>query len=331
MRAIEIECHNLALDLGRSRGKKMPSWANGHQRVDQLLPQAVLDALPVLIAVLDRQGNVLKANTACESFTIHNGFVSTYGVVGVEYRKVLEKMCVTQPDVLQAAMDGIAAVTCGSKPMFQMEHCVVTPVRSHWFTMQVTPVSGLQGQVVVSHQDINQLKVAELASLNMANVDELTGALSRRRFLNIAQQELERSLRYATPMIVLMLDLDHFKQINDLHCHATGDAVLKDFVTTINAVLRTQDIVGRLGGEEFCVLLPNTTREGGFALARRIVVTVANSPVAMGTGLIRYTVSIGASCMQGESTFSELLHLADLALYRAKSNGRNGVAIEPEQ
>jgi diguanylate cyclase (GGDEF)-like protein len=327
----ENECRNPAIDLGRIRGKKMPSWANGQHRVDQLLPQAVLDALPVLIAVLDRQGNVLKANMACESFSILNGLVSTYGVVGVEYRKVLEKMCAAQPDALQAAMDGIAAVISGSEPMFQMQHCVVTPIRSHWFTMQVTPVSGLQGQVVVIHQDISQLKAAELASLNMANVDELTGALSRRNFLAVAQQEVERSLRYETPLMVLMLDLDHFKQINDLHCHATGDAVLKHFVATIGAVLRTQDVVGRLGGEEFCVLLPNTTREGGFALARRIVETVANSPVAMGAHVIRYTVSVGATCMHGEATFAELLHLADMALYRAKNEGRNGVAIEPPQ
>jgi len=325
MHTIAIEFVNQALGLGLIRHMARP------QPLHDADPgqQAVFDALPLLIAVLDPQGRVVQANAACERFAAQNGFACVQGVVGAPYRDVLEVISAAQPLVFQAALAGIEAVSSGLIPHFQMDHCVPSPTQDHWFTMQVTPVSGMHAQVVVSHHDISQVKAAELASMAMANVDELTGALSRRKFLAVAEQELSRAVRYSMPLMVLMLDLDHFKQINDTHCHAGGDAVLKGFVQTVTAVLRTQDVMGRLGGEEFCVLLPNTTRKGGYALAQRIVDTVAISPVHLGWRTIDYTVSIGASCLAGEAAFADLLRRADVALYRAKNAGRNRVATEP--
>jgi diguanylate cyclase (GGDEF)-like protein len=131
--------------------------------------------------------------------------------------------------------------------------------------------------------------------------------------------------------MVLMLDLDHFKLVNDKYGHAAGDAVLQAFVQSVTGVLRESDFIGRLGGEEFAVLLPNTTLEGGSALAHRIIDSVRAMPVPVGKELIAYTVSIGAGCLHGEASFAALLGQADAALYRAKKGGRDRLEVNPIQ
>jgi diguanylate cyclase (GGDEF)-like protein len=184
-------------------------------------------------------------------------------------------------------------------------------------------------RLVVSHEDVTQIKTAELSSLTLANRDTLTGALSRRNFFNLAEQEVARSIRYALPLMVLMLDLDHFKVINDRYGHAAGDVILQKFVQTVTGVLRESDLIGRIGGEEFAVLLPNTPLEGGGALAQRIVDRVRADPVQVNGHLIAYTVSIGAGCLSSETSFAALLSLADAALYRAKDGGRDRLEVGP--
>jgi len=154
-------------------------------------------------------------------------------------------------------------------------------------------------------------------------VDHLTGALSRQHFMNLADQEMARSQRYELPLVVLMLDLDHFKLVNDGYGHAAGDAVLQSFVQTVKSVLRESDVIGRLGGEEFAVLLPNTTQQGGVVLANRILESVRASPVAVGDQRIAYSVSIGAGYLDKQKTFAELLGQCDEALYQAKHAGRD--------
>ena len=130
--------------------------------------------------------------------------------------------------------------------------------------------------------------------------------------------------------MVLMLDLDHFKTINDKYGHAAGDVVLQKCVQTVTGVLRESDLIGRIGGEEFAVLLPNTPLEGGRALAQRVVEGVRANPVHVNGKAIFYTVSIGAGCLAGEHSFAELLGLADAALYRAKNAGRDRLEMGPE-
>jgi diguanylate cyclase (GGDEF)-like protein len=143
----------------------------------------------------------------------------------------------------------------------------------------------------------------------------------------LAELELARSLRYALPLVVLMLDLDHFKDVNDSYGHSTGDAVLQGFVQSVKGVLRESDVMGRIGGEEFAVLLPNTTQEGGCALANRIIGEVRASPVVFKGQSIAYTVSIGASYLTQQTTFGALLAECDAALYRAKKGGRDRLEV----
>ena len=289
--------------------------------------QAVFDSLAAHIAVLDSHGSIIQTNAAWRKYANDNGFGITSEFMTGNYLHVLDHLTGHDSATVQAATLGIASVGSGELAYFQLSQPFFTASDKHWFSMKITPVHDAQERLVVSHEDVTNLKAAELASLTLANTDALTGALSRRNFLNLAEQELARSTRYAMPLMLLMLDLDHFKCINDQHGHAAGDAVLQGFVQTVTGVLRESDLIGRLGGEEFAVLLPNTSLEGGQALAQRIIESVRNSPVSVGCKNIPYTVSIGAGCLSGETTFAVLLGEADAALYRAKNGGRDRLEV----
>jgi len=161
----------------------------------------------------------------------------------------------------------------------------------------------------------------------LANTDELTCALNRRRFFAQGEAERVRVGRYKHPCGLLMLDLDHFKSVNDQHGHATGDAVLKAFADTISALLRNADQFGRIGGEEFAILLPQTDRQGTLNLAERLRQAVAEIQLPNEDGkTIQITTSIGATqLIATDKRLDDALQRADSALYAAKAAGRNRV------
>ncbi len=156
---------------------------------------------------------------------------------------------------------------------------------------------------------------------NLAAHDSLTDAYTRRHMNEACQQELERSRRQGHVMALLLMDLDYFKHINDTHGHQQGDRVLVDFVTRVKALLRRHDQLGRFGGEEFVLLLPETPLDEALAVAERIR-AMADQP----RGTTRCSVSIGVTTNRLDTdTLDTLLARADSALYRAKENGRNRV------
>lgn len=150
--------------------------------------------------------------------------------------------------------------------------------------------------------------------------DSLTGALTRRALFTAGEAELARARRRSSPLSVLMLDLDHFKQINDEHGHLVGDRVLADFVERAHAVLRRPAVLGRYGGEEFVALLPDTDGEQALAVAERL----RASPAA-DASLPCCHVSIGVATARAQDTLEALLNRADAGLYQAKAQGRNQV------
>lgn len=283
--------------------------------------QAVFDALTAQLAVVDDQGVVLQTNAAWRNYVRHQGFVGT----GTEerYQDCLARMTQQNAHLCEAAGEGISAVASGKLPHFQLPEPFFVAASQQWFSLKVTPVLDAQRRVVVSHEDVTLLKAAELASLSLANIDAMTGALSRRHFLELSEQELSRATRYQLPLMLLMLDLDHFKKINDQFGHAMGDAVLQDFVKTVSSVLRDSDLIGRVGGEEFAVLLPSTDQQGGAVFGQRIVELVRGRCLEEHGNRVTYTVSIGGCPMTNETAFSELMLRADAALYKAKHNGRD--------
>lgn len=161
-----------------------------------------------------------------------------------------------------------------------------------------------------------------------ARTDFLTGLPNRRHFLQRAEEELVRAQRYGGGLSLIMLDVDHFKRINDTYGHAAGDAVLRALGERCRALLRTADVPGRLGGEEFAVLLPQTDRMQALDAAERLRAGLASLQVEVpeqGT-LLQFTVSLGvASRGPEDTTLARLLQAADAALYAAKQTGRNRV------
>ena len=154
-----------------------------------------------------------------------------------------------------------------------------------------------------------------------ASHDALTGVLNRGAFFKLAQEAFERSQRHTAPLSVALLDLDHFKQINDVHGHATGDHVLQGFCRSAQQVLRPHDILGRYGGEEFVLLLPNTHQDDAMRLAARLHDTVRKDAAQL-----PYTVSIGLASLDPLThSIDDLLIKADKALYHAKRKGRDRV------
>ena len=162
---------------------------------------------------------------------------------------------------------------------------------------------------------------------DLATRDPLTNLFNRRHFLILAEQEWKRAIRYNRPLCALMLDVDHFKQINDQHGHASGDKALTTVANVIRSTLRATEIAGRYGGDEFVVLLPETTPENGLLVARRICQTVKDYAISSEVGLIDLTTSIGVACITKANrllirSLSELLAQADKALYKAKAAGK---------
>jgi diguanylate cyclase (GGDEF)-like protein len=163
---------------------------------------------------------------------------------------------------------------------------------------------------------------AELRHKRAAGIDALTGLANRRSFF----QEAANLLRAGNgPVALLMIDLDHFKAINDRFGHAVGDKVLKIFAATTVGHLRPTDLVGRLGGEEFAVLLPNASQQGAWIVAERLRSAFAEAAATVDRLPVHATASVGLSLLDSAQDMGALLDLADQALYRAKATGRNRV------
>lgn len=164
----------------------------------------------------------------------------------------------------------------------------------------------------------------------LATTDSLTGALNRGRFMARAAEEVARANRHGRALSILMLDIDFFKRINDTYGHPTGDEAIRSLVRTCRSLVRTSDVLGRLGGEEFALLLPETPLPGAVLLAERLrrALAVTEVRVSGGTGL-HFTVSIGVGMLkEDERCIDPALLRADEALYAAKRGGRNRVVAE---
>ncbi len=162
-----------------------------------------------------------------------------------------------------------------------------------------------------------------------ATRDSLTGAHNRRAVMQLLERELSRACRDKLPVGLVLCDVDHFKRVNDTHGHAAGDAVLVEMVRRLRASLRPYDLVGRCGGEEFLLVLPNCDRVASLRLAERIRARLTEKPVATGAAELGITASFGVASYPGEGPWdlTQLLRAADEAMYQAKLAGRNRVVL----
>ncbi|MBN1452424.1 MAG: diguanylate cyclase [Anaerolineales bacterium] len=184
--------------------------------------------------------------------------------------------------------------------------------------------------------EIEEHKRIQAILENLATRDSLTNLNNRRHFLILAEKEWHRALRYKHPFTVLMLDLDHFKQINDRYGHSIGDQALISVAGIIQATLRASEIAGRYGGDEFAIILPETTAQNGLLVSRRICNEIIEQVIQTETGPIALTASIGVAGLSDENRKSiqnldALLIRADKALYKAKRAGKNQTYLYPDE
>ncbi|MDP3701794.1 MAG: diguanylate cyclase [Hylemonella sp.] len=197
----------------------------------------------------------------------------------------------------------------------------------HWLLYSEHRTPG--GYIVGSRIDITERKRLEVELREQATTDALTGLPNRRHFLRRLEDELERVRRRTTSeACVLMLDLDHFKRINDQYGHAAGDSLLRHFSNLLRNELRATDTAGRMGGEEFAVILPGSALQAALGFAQRVCGKLAEHPMSFGGHEVGITVSIGvASISDDDLSADAVLSRADRALYQAKDGGRNRVEL----
>jgi len=199
---------------------------------------------------------------------------------------------------------------------------VIKPFDTHELRVRVRA-----GSRIVRLQE--DLMAALAASEFQATHDALTGLWNRKAILEILRKELDRSRREAAPLGLIMLDLDHFKQINDTYGHQAGDAVLHEVARMMVASLRSYDSAGRYGGEEFLMVLPGCDEQEAAGIAERLRLLSASYSFESSQGALEVTVSLGVASTDGskDSGMDSLIRAADEALYHAKRLGRNRVEV----
>lgn len=168
----------------------------------------------------------------------------------------------------------------------------------------------------------------EVISLQLrrhAEHDSLTNLYNRRIFLELLHKHKSLATRTKTPFSLLVLDIDNFKAINDTYGHLAGDEVLVHFADIMQKNLRQEDVIGRMGGEEFSIFLPNIAMEAAISFAERLRVMIEGNPASTSKGQIHYTISVGVTNIECDTTLAKALEIADAAMYAAKNSGRNKV------
>ncbi|APW42429.1 GGDEF domain-containing protein [Rhodoferax saidenbachensis] len=206
--------------------------------------------------------------------------------------------------------------------------CVTDHVQRTLTEEQIRLLRGLAKQVMslLSLRNTQRELTDALARMTrLATTDDLTGFLNRRAFFEEAENLRKLAVRQGGALSVVVVDLDHFKKVNDKHGHAAGDAVLKEVARRLRSKLRSTDRIGRIGGEEFAIALPFTSQDTAMELMRQLQLRVSRDPVAYGDIAIPVTFSAGISELGGDTPLDEALRLADKALYRSKAAGRNQI------
>ena len=182
-------------------------------------------------------------------------------------------------------------------------------------------------QVALAEQRIERLKSELELVTRLVREDQLTRALNRRGLEDALKREVARAARTETPLCVAMIDIDNFKNLNDTHGHLAGDRVLVHLVEIIQDTLRTNDLIGRYGGEEFLLLLPSSPLEAACEVMQRLQNQLAQKPIVWENQELRVTFSVGVAALRPEEIELDLINRADKAMYEAKRKGKNCVVI----
>jgi diguanylate cyclase (GGDEF)-like protein/PAS domain S-box-containing protein len=290
--------------------------------------QALANSLPDPILVLDYNGQYV----AVLGGTDRTFYDSAHPLVGRYMRDVLPegKQSFFLQIVRKAIDTGDLQICEYQLSSDQVEGTQNNgPEGMQWFQGRVYPVQTLPGMTpsaVWLVINITEQKRLEERLKRLSQTDDLTGVFNRRHFMEVLQKEFEIARRRHRSLSLLSIDIDHFKDINDRFGHSQGDLALQHLIKTIRGHLRAEDVLARVGGEEFVILCPMTDRQQARDLAERIRQIVADTWLDTACGPIRLTISLGvATLREEESNADSLLLRVDKALYRAKHDGRNQV------
>lgn len=287
----------------------------------------LMDHAPIMVSYWDAERRCHYANRMYRTWFGK----SEEEIIGIDVQSLLGE------ELLARCAPLIDATLRGEPQDFEQERARADGSTGYVLSRYIPDMDGreVRGFFVIA-SDITELKqtqqnlekrIEDLYSL--ATTDALTGLNNRRNLLEKIQFEIERAKRYGLSMVFFMLDIDHFKKINDTYGHDTGDAVLKGLGALLHDTMRTSDHVGRLGGEEFGILLASVVPPQAEVIAERLRRRVEEMVVWHSEKEIRFTVSIGLADLQTdvENPLENMMKRADLALYRAKNGGRNRVCL----
>jgi diguanylate cyclase (GGDEF)-like protein/PAS domain S-box-containing protein len=258
-----------------------------------------------------------------------------FDVIGYRQEEMLGTAMSSYYKSMEDRQKMVQAITDGGGKAIQVEAELRHKNNSIiWISTNAFVRCDSQGQVLYIEgvaRDISQRKQMENRLTELSRTDNLTGVYNRRYFLEKSAEVIEVMRRYHHTASMLMMDLDQFKKINDKYGHHAGDSVLIAFADACRREIREPDVLGRMGGEEFCLLLPETSLQNAQILAERIRQATAALEIQSGQHLIRVTVSIGLVKINSKDlSLSSAMHRADLAMYQAKERGRNQVVAPLE-
>lgn len=287
---------------------------------------AVIDSLASALCVVDRNGVITVVNEAWRRFALDRPPTPTGAGVGAHYLGVCRRAAGPGSEEAGPFADGLQSVLDGRVDCFRIEYPCHSPTELKWFQARITKLGTPQGGAVISHLDITDRRLLEFDLTRLAETDLLTGLPNRRFFQGAGDQEVERVRRFGAVASVIMFDLDRFKAINDTYGHSAGDEALRALARAGRAALRQIDVLARLGGEEFVVLLPGTGLKAGLDVAEKLRRTLAATLVESGGNSFRVTASFGVDELRPlDESIDDTLARADSALYAAKRGGRNRV------
>ncbi|MGE5174440.1 MAG: diguanylate cyclase [Betaproteobacteria bacterium] len=315
---------------------KLKRTMDENERV-RLFLEHIMEGIGDGVMVIDRNYKILAANSAAAAS------------VGEEKTRLTGRLCYEVTHKRQAPCESPGAL-CPHFLIFERGEPVVKVLHTHYsaqgderhIEITASPVRDNEGRifaVVETFRDImekysddelvklvKRLNEAQTHLKHVAITDDLTGLRNRRYIIERLEEEFRRSKRTGDPLGLIMLDIDHFKQINDAHGHLFGDVVLRVISSRIKTSLRKHDIVGRVGGEEFLVICPESALKDTIIVAQRILTNINGEAIGDGIKEVRVALSAGATALNDNDISSEkLFSRADSALYKAKEDGRNRV------
>lgn len=281
------------------------------------------------LLVSERKADIMVRSLIVAAYAIKKEGLFNLKIAGQipEYTNKLRIGVLKDEKILRDILDkGVKTITPQEREAISNKHVLIIAQKGIDYSLVWKILAVLALVLLVSAYWIRKLNVLNKELERLSITDKLTGVFNRVKFDKVLETEIQRSVRFQQPFSIIMLDIDHFKQVNDIHGHQAGDTVLTEIAKLLQANTRETDILGRWGGEEFMIICPQTDINGSLGLAKNLcrIIEGHSFPIVQ-----HKTASFGVTAYQPGDLAESLVARADAALYAAKHNGRNQVKVWP--